>query len=48
LEAAFFVTAADGKITDEESSLLSALASALEMSPAHFKGRSRSCCKTIP
>jgi tellurite resistance protein len=38
VKAAFFVAAADGKITDEESSLLSELASALEMSPAHFRG----------
>jgi tellurite resistance protein len=38
VKAAFFVAAADGRITDEETSLLSELASALEMSPAHFKG----------
>jgi len=38
VKAAFFVAAADGKITDEESALLSELAAALEMSPAHFKG----------
>lgn len=38
VRAAFFVAAADGKITEEESALLTELATALEMSPAHFKG----------
>jgi tellurite resistance protein len=38
VRAAFFVAAADGRITDEESALLTELAAALEMSPAHFKG----------
>lgn len=38
VKAAYFVAAADGKITDEETALLAELASALEMSPAHFKG----------
>ena len=38
VQAAFFVAAADGKVTDEETALLAELASALEMSPAHFRG----------
>lgn len=38
VKAAFLVAAADGKITDEETTLLAELASALEMSPSHFKG----------
>jgi tellurite resistance protein len=38
VKAAFFVAAADGKITDEETTLLAELAGALEMSPSHFKG----------
>jgi tellurite resistance protein len=38
VKAAFFVAAADGKITEEETALLAELAGALEMSPAHFKG----------
>ncbi len=38
VQAAFFVAAADGKVTDEETALLGELAAALEMSPAHFKG----------
>ena len=38
VKAAFFVAAADGKITEEESALLAELASALEMTAAHFKG----------
>jgi tellurite resistance protein len=38
VKAAFFVAAADGRVTEEETSLLAELASALEMSPAHFKG----------
>lgn len=38
LKAAFFVAAADGHVSDEETALLSELASALEISPAHFKG----------
>jgi ABC-type sugar transport system ATPase subunit len=38
VRTAFFVAAADGKITDEETALMAELASALEMTPAHFKG----------
>ena len=38
VQAAFFVAAADGTVTEEETALLAELASALEMSPAHFKG----------
>lgn len=38
VKSAFFVAAADGKFTDEETALLAELAGALEMSPAHFKG----------
>ena len=38
VKAAFFVAAADGKITEEETRLLAELAAALEMSPTHFKG----------
>lgn len=38
VKSAFFVAAADGKFTDEESALLAELAGALEMSPSHFKG----------
>lgn len=38
VRAAFYVAAADGKITEEETALLAELATALEMSPAHFKG----------
>jgi len=38
VKAAFFVAAADGKITEDETALLAELASALEMTPAHFKG----------
>jgi hypothetical protein len=38
VRAAFFVAAADGKITDEESALMAELGTALELSPAHFKG----------
>jgi len=37
VRAAFYVAAADGKITEEETALLAELATALEMSPAHFK-----------
>jgi tellurite resistance protein len=37
IKAAIFVAAADGKVTDEETTLLAELASALEMSPTHFK-----------
>lgn len=38
VKTAFFVAAADGKFTDEETALLAELAGALEMSPSHFKG----------
>ena len=38
VKSAFFVAAADGKFTDEETALLAELAGALEMSPTHFKG----------
>jgi tellurite resistance protein len=38
VKAAFFVAAADGKITEEETALLAELAGALEMTPTHFKG----------
>ena len=38
VQAAFFVAAADGTVTEEETALLTELATALEMSPAHFRG----------
>jgi tellurite resistance protein len=38
VKTAFFVAAADGKITEEETALMAELAAALEMTPAHFKG----------
>jgi tellurite resistance protein len=38
VKSAFFVAAADGRFTDEETALLAELAGALEMSPTHFKG----------
>jgi uncharacterized tellurite resistance protein B-like protein len=38
VRSAFFVAASDGKVSDEETALLAELASALEMTPAHFKG----------
>lgn len=38
VKTAFFVAAADGTFTDEETALLAELAGALEMSPSHFKG----------
>lgn len=38
VKAAFFVAGADGHVSDEEMQLLAELASALEMSPTHFKG----------
>lgn len=38
VKSAFFVAAADGKFTDEESAFLAELAGALEMSPSHFEG----------
>ena len=38
VKAAFFVASADGNISEEETTLLSELAAALEMSPAQFKG----------
>ncbi|MBX3185875.1 MAG: TerB family tellurite resistance protein [Labilithrix sp.] len=38
VKAAFFVAAADGDVSAEETNLLAELAAALEMSPAHFKG----------
>lgn len=37
VKAAYFVAAADGNVSPEETSLLSELAGALEMSPSHFK-----------
>lgn len=37
VKAAYFVAAADGHVSDEESNLLAELAGALEMSPSHFK-----------
>lgn len=38
MKAAYFVAAADGAVTDEETALLAELASALEMSPLSFRG----------
>jgi tellurite resistance protein len=37
VKAAYFVASADGNVTIEETNLLAELASALEMSPTHFK-----------
>ncbi len=37
VKAAYFVAAADGKITEEETRLLAEIAAALEMSPTDFK-----------
>jgi tellurite resistance protein len=37
VKAAYFVAAADGNVSTEETNLLAELAGALEMSPAHFK-----------
>lgn len=37
LKAAYFVAAADGNVSSEETNLLAELATALEMSPTHFK-----------
>lgn len=37
VKAAYFVASADGHVSEEETSLLSELAGALEMSPSHFK-----------
>jgi tellurite resistance protein len=37
VKAAYFVAAADGNVSTEETNLLAELAGALEMSPSHFK-----------
>ena len=37
VQAAFFVAAADGTVTEEETALLTELAAALEMSPSNFR-----------